>query len=87
MFRKLAIQKTSTKLLVIVITAAAIVTMATTTSLSAATPAFARRNCNEDNTICSGDSGCGVAGCQAVLVLVIYPAEVVGGQYYQNQDK
>jgi hypothetical protein len=45
--------KTSTKLL-IMITTAAIIAMATTTSLSAATPAFARLNCNADVTICSG---------------------------------
>ena len=43
-----------TKLLVIAITTAAIITVATTTSLSAATPAFARVNCNEDNSTCSG---------------------------------
>jgi hypothetical protein len=48
--------KTSTKLLVIVIATAAIMAMATTTSLSTATPAFAKENCNEDNTICNGGS-------------------------------
>jgi hypothetical protein len=52
-----------TKLLVIAITTAAIIAAVTTTSLSAATPAFAKRNCNEDGTICSGGSGCGVTGC------------------------
>ena len=46
-----------TKLLVIVITTAAIITAATTTSLSAATPAFARQNCNEAVSVCSGGSG------------------------------
>jgi hypothetical protein len=44
-----------TKLLVIVITTAAIITAATTT-LSAASPAFARVNCNEAFSICSGGS-------------------------------
>jgi hypothetical protein len=68
-------KKTSTKLLVIVITTVAIAAMATTTSLSAATPAFAKRNCNEDNTICSGGSGCGTAGCQGGTS----PSDVPGG--------
>jgi hypothetical protein len=49
-------EKTSTKLSVIVITTAAIIAAATTTSLSAAIPAFAKINCNEDETICSGGS-------------------------------
>jgi hypothetical protein len=43
-----------TKFLVIAITTAAIIAAVTTTSLSAATPAFAKVNCNEDNSICSG---------------------------------
>jgi hypothetical protein len=43
-----------TKLLVIVITTAAIIAAATTTSLSAATPAFARVNCNADFSVCTG---------------------------------
>jgi hypothetical protein len=50
-------RKTSTNLLVITITTAAIVTMATTTSLSAATPAFAKLNCTPIPTggqTCSG---------------------------------
>jgi hypothetical protein len=51
-----------TKLLVIAITTAAIVAAATITSIGAASPAFAKRNCNEDNTICSGGSGCGATG-------------------------
>jgi hypothetical protein len=49
-------KQTSTKLLVIVITTSAIIAMATTTSLSAATPVFAKENCNEDGSICSGGS-------------------------------
>jgi hypothetical protein len=68
-------QTTSTKLLVIAITTAAIIAAVTTTSLSAATPAFAKRNCNEDSTICSGGSGCDVAGCQADT----RPSDVPGG--------
>ena len=68
-------RKTSTKLLVIVITTAAIIAAATTTSLSAATPAFAKLNCNEDNTICSGGSGCGRAGCTGGTS----PTDVPGG--------
>jgi hypothetical protein len=55
-----------TKLLVIVITTTAIIAAATiTTSLSAAKPAFAKRNCNETENTCSGGSGCGFAGCTA----------------------
>jgi hypothetical protein len=55
----------TTRPLAIVITIAAIITAATTiTSLSAATPAFAKRNCNADQTVCTGGSGCGTAGCQ-----------------------
>ena len=50
-------KKTSTKLLAISITTAAIIAAVTTTSLSAATPAFAKLNCNEDNSICSGGAG------------------------------
>jgi hypothetical protein len=44
------------KLLVIVITTAAIIAMATTTSLSTATPAFAKFNCTSTSTafICTG---------------------------------
>jgi hypothetical protein len=42
-----------------VITTAAIIAAVTTTSLSAATPAFAKRNCDVTNTVCSGGSGCG----------------------------
>ena len=65
-----------TKLLVIVITTTAIIAAATiTTSLSAAKPAFAKRNCNEDLSICSGGSGCGAAGCQADT----RPSDVPGG--------
>jgi hypothetical protein len=51
--------KTTTKLLVIVITTAAILAMATTTSLSAATPAFAKMNCTDNpdgTTVCNGGS-------------------------------
>ena len=50
-------EKTSTKLFVIVITTAAIIAMATTTSLSAATPAFAKANCTDNpdgTTVCIG---------------------------------
>jgi hypothetical protein len=61
--------KISTKLLALVITTAAIITAATTTSLSAATPAFAKVNCKPANTpgteICAGGSGCGFTGCSA----------------------
>jgi hypothetical protein len=64
-----------TKLLVIAITDAAIIAAATTSSLSAATPAFAKRNCNEDLTICTGGSGCGTAGCQGG----ISPSDIPGG--------
>jgi hypothetical protein len=67
--------KTSTKLLVIVITTAAIIAMATTTSLSSAKPAFAKRNCNADFTVCTGGSGCGTAGCQGGTS----PSDVPGG--------
>jgi hypothetical protein len=42
-----------TKLLVITITTAAIIA-AVTTTVSAATPAFAKVNCNEDNSVCTG---------------------------------
>jgi hypothetical protein len=50
--------KTSTKLLVIVMTTAAIITMATTTSLSVATPAFAKENCTTTSgtLTCNGGS-------------------------------
>jgi hypothetical protein len=75
MFKKLAVQKTSTELLTVVITITAIITMATTTSLSAASPAFAKKNCNEDNTICSGGSGCDPAGCQGGTS----PSDLPGG--------
>jgi hypothetical protein len=69
-------KQTSTKFLVIVITATAILAAVTiTTSLGAARPAFAKRNCNEDSTICSGGSGCGAAGCQADT----RPSDVPGG--------
>jgi hypothetical protein len=68
-------QKTSTKFLAVAVTTAAIVTMATTTSLSAATPAFAKRNCNETLTLCSGGSGCGTAGCQGGTS----PSDLPGG--------
>jgi hypothetical protein len=64
-----------TKLLVIAITTAAIIAAVTTTSLSAATPAFAKRNCNEDNTLCSGGSGCGTAGCTGGTS----PSDIPGG--------
>ena len=64
-----------TKFSLIVITTTAIIAAATTTSLSAATPAFAKRNCNEDNTICTGGSGCGTAGCQGGTS----PSDVPGG--------
>jgi hypothetical protein len=63
-------RKTSTNLLLIVITTAAIITMATTTSLSVATPAFAKVNCGP--TVCSGGSGCGFAECPS-------PTELPGG--------
>jgi hypothetical protein len=68
-------QKTTSTKLLVVITATAIIAAATTTSLSAASPAFAKRNCNEDNTICSGGSGCGTAGCQGGTS----PSDVAGG--------
>ena len=68
-------EKIRTKLLVIVITTAAIVAAAKTTSLSAATPAFAKRNCNTDQTVCTGGSGCGTAGCQGGTS----PSDVPGG--------
>ena len=43
---------------VIVITTAATIAAATiTTSIGAARPAFAKENCNEDNTVCSGGEG------------------------------
>jgi hypothetical protein len=62
-----------TKLLVIVITTAAIITAATTTSLSAATPAFAKVQCNEGFTICTGGSGCGI------VLTCTDPSAVPGG--------
>jgi hypothetical protein len=46
-------EKTSTKLLVIVIATAAIIAMATTTSISAATPAFAKINERCDASSCT----------------------------------
>jgi hypothetical protein len=73
-------RKASTKLLVIVITTAAIIAMAATTGLSAATPAFAKKNCNEEFTVCTGGSGCGRNGCPAGTSLVIHLAEVAGGR-------
>jgi hypothetical protein len=68
-------EKTRPKLLMIVITTAVIIAMATTTSLSAATPAFAKINCNADRTVCTGGSGCGTAGCQGGTS----PGDVPGG--------
>jgi uncharacterized membrane protein len=55
----------TTRLLAIAITTAAIIAAATTTSLSAATPAFATKNCDVTLTVCSGGSGCGRNGCTA----------------------
>jgi hypothetical protein len=51
-------RKISTKLLAISITTAAIIAAVTTTSLSAASPAFAKFDCNETETgvVCSGGS-------------------------------
>ena len=63
-----------TKLLVIVITTAAIIAAATTASLSAATPAFAPRNCNEAFTICTGGSGCG-----RTADICTNPSDIPGG--------
>jgi hypothetical protein len=53
-------RKTNTKLLAISITTAAIIAAVTTTSLSAATPAFAKRNCTDIPTggfTCTGGVG------------------------------
>ena len=49
-----------TKLLVIAITTAAIIAEVTTITMSAATPASAKVNCNAETfaSICSDDSGC-----------------------------
>jgi hypothetical protein len=47
-------KQTSAKLLVIIITTAAIIAAVTTTSLSAATPAFAKINCDPTTSTCSG---------------------------------
>jgi hypothetical protein len=66
-------RKTNTKLLAIAITTAAII--AAVTTVSAASPAFAKRNCNEDNSLCSGDSGCGATGCTGGTS----PTDVPGG--------
>jgi hypothetical protein len=67
-------RNTSTKLLVIAITTAAII--AAVVSISAATPAFAKINCNETQTVCSGGSGCGPgSGCPPGTS----PNEVPGG--------
>jgi|ERR687897_3902147 hypothetical protein len=46
----------STKFLVMAITTAAIIAAATTTSLSAATPVFAKVNCNDETFTCTGGS-------------------------------
>jgi hypothetical protein len=53
-------QTTSTRLLVITITTAAIIAAVTTTTMSAATPAFAKINCDDvtNPTVCSGGGGC-----------------------------
>jgi len=48
--------KQTSLVLVIVITTAAIMAAAATTSLGAAKPAFAKVNCNEDITICTGSA-------------------------------
>jgi hypothetical protein len=66
-------QTTSTKLLVIAITAA-VIAAATTTSLGAATPAFAKRNCDEAGTICTGGSGCG-----RTADICTSPSDIPGG--------
>ena len=58
-------QQTNTKLLVIAITTAVFIAAVTTTSLSAATPAFAKINCNEDNSICSGGESNKAVGSDA----------------------
>jgi outer membrane lipoprotein SlyB len=66
-------QKTNIRLLVIVIITAAIIA-GTTTSLSAATSAFAMRNCNEEGTICTGGSGCG-----RTATICTSPSDIPGG--------
>jgi hypothetical protein len=46
-----------TEFLVIALTTAAIIAAVTTVSISAATPAFAKLNCNENFSICTGGAG------------------------------
>ena len=55
-------RKTYTQLLVMIVTTTAIIAAATTASLSSATPAFAKVNCNETETVCSGGSSIENAG-------------------------
>ena len=57
-------KQTGSRLLVIAITTAAIIAMTTTTSLSAATPAFAKFECTDTSTgfICTGGQSNKAAG-------------------------
>jgi hypothetical protein len=66
-------QQRSTKLLIIAITTAAIIAAVTTISISAASPAFAKFQCNEDITLCTGGSGCGP------VTVCTNPSAVPGG--------
>ena len=59
-------QQTGTKLLIIALTTVAIIAAVTTISISAARPAFAKLNCNEDISICSGGQSNKQAGLDAL---------------------